>query len=105
MSKQSFFVDENKRKDLKVNQTVKLVDGSSLTSIDANGLYDVYIVNSYPKLTGINGELKTLKALVIETNLKNHICSGVIGNGYIQDTLIKIGDGLFRCNSTHLTII
>ena len=102
MSKQSFFVDENKRKDLKVNQTVKLVDGRSLTSIDANGLYDVYIVNSYPKLTGINGELKTLKALVIETNLKNHICSG---DGYIQDTLIKIGDGLFRCNSTHLTII
>lgn len=104
-SKQSFNVDDKKVKELKLKQKVRVIDGSSLTSIDDNGLYDIYIVNHYPKLTGLYGELRNLDAYVVETNIKNHICSGVCGFGYLQDVLIKIGSGLFRCNSTHLEII
>jgi len=102
MYKQSFQVDEHKKQNFKKGDIVRLIDGSSLTSVGFNGFVDTHIVNSYPNITGIEKELKYIDAIIIESNIKNHFCTGVVGIGYIQDVLIQIGKGLFRCNSTHI---
>jgi len=98
-------------KDIKVNDRVRVIDGSSLTYLGKEYLpnkaeygdnpKECVIVESYPLLTGSTDKLKDIIADVIEISIKNRctIPSFGLDVGYLQDIVVKIGNGYFRTSS------
>lgn len=96
--KKTFTIRVYKDNNLKVGDKVRLVDGSGFTSIEDN-TREVYIVVAYPNLTGSDVVLKELVAEVTEINITDKVCKGVLDNVYLQDIVVKIGEGFFRTSS------
>lgn len=76
--------------EIKVGDTVKLIDGSGL-SLDPNqypNAKKLYIVHSYPEY-GFHSPLKTYEYKVIETGINDYVIEGALGKtAYLQDILI-----------------
>ena len=64
-SKRSFKIKKLINKNIKVGDTVKIVDGSGI-SLKNNYNKKIYIVNYYPELTGSNSNLKDINATVLK---------------------------------------
>ena len=88
---------------INVGATVRLIDGSSLSCI--NALMDFYIVESYEDMTGSKLELQHIDAEVIEVGVSDYVCEGVNGHAYLQDIVIKIGLRKFRTSSGLVKIV
>lgn len=103
-SKRSFKIKKLINKNIKVGDTVKIVDGSGI-SLKNNYNKKIYIVNYYPELTGSNSNLKDINATVVKTGVKNYVCEGVSGFSFRQDVVIKIGNSEFRTFSKSLRLV
>lgn len=88
-------------KEIKVNDVVKLIDGSALTCVDENK--DIYIVLPYPKLTNSEKKLKDLFFTVLQTNVTDFICVYESESTYLQDLLISVNGKKFRTCSQFVT--
>jgi hypothetical protein len=90
--------------ELKVGDIVRVYDGSSITSEKDDKA--IFIVHSYPELTGLNNELKDINAEVLKVGIDDLFCFGCHGfrddpsSIYRQDIQIKIGNGIFYTNSS-----
>lgn len=97
----SLKVEEYINKDIKVGDKVIMIDGSSFTSVE-NTDEELYIVDSYPKLTGSSSIIKEIIGEVVETGIKNFAVPGY-DCYYLQDIVVKIGKGKFRTASKMVT--
>ena len=89
--------------DVKVNNIVRLIDGSSLTA-DSNYDTDVYIIYAYPEITGLFTILKTTDAIVTKTNITSNFTEAAGDNRYYQqDIELQIGAAKFYTCSGHVT--
>jgi len=99
MNKQFYKIIREVNKDIKVGDTVKLIDGSGLSNID-NPEKEYYIVFSYPDLTGIiRTALGQIECVVLETGITDIITSP---NNFVKDSYcygvdirIKVGNTEF----------
>lgn len=103
INKKSYIVSEwsyPEEKNFKVGDTVRIIDGSALTCDKSET--DIYIVFSYPELTGNDTELKQLDFKIKQLGINNHFCGGVGNKIYRQDALIEYNGVEFRTNSQAL---
>jgi len=84
--------------EIKVGDRVCLIDGSAL-SCEESGSTEVIIIMAYPELTHRSETLKNIIGEVVEVGVTDKIVLGVCGNCYLQDIVVKIGDGVFRTAS------
>lgn len=102
--KNQFQLRQIKSQELKVGDVVRVYDGSSITSEKDDKA--IFIVHSYPELTGINNELKNIDAEVLKVGIDDLFCFGCPrfkcepSSIYRQDIQIKIGNGIFYTNSS-----
>jgi len=80
---------------IKLNDKVRLIDGSGLTHYDNNDIDELYIVLSYPKITKSERHLKDLIFEVDEIGLKTNVCTGY-NCAYIQDIVVSFNGVKFR---------
>lgn len=94
-------IDEN----IKIGDTVRLIDGSGLCSIThPNKAF--YIIYSYPFVTGSHLILTDMTAEVVQINISNIVSweeYHSLGYCYQLDIIIKLGDALFRTCSKFVT--
>jgi len=96
MQKQSYKIRKFINPDIKVGNKVKLIDGSGLSVKDTEH-EDVYIVFAYPVLTGSHERLKDIEAYVEEIDIEDIIIPSFgLDTAYLQDIVVKIGEGYFR---------
>lgn len=101
MNKKSYKIKHLRNADINIGDEVYLIDGSALTILNPDGsdpvdvTNNLYIVDSYPSLTGLNIPLKEIKAIVIKTNITDSIIPGFI-LAYVQDIIVQIGTAQFR---------
>lgn len=92
---------------IEIGNIVKLTDGSSL-SLKENSKKKLFIVHSYPEITGSNKLIKDMQGIVIEKNITDKGVTFETGMNYIvykQDILVQIGRAKFRIASKHVTKI
>jgi len=80
---------------IKLNDKVRLIDGSGFTHYDYNDDGELYIVLAYPKITKSEMKLKDLIFEVEEIGLKTNVCQGY-NCAYIQDIVISYNGIKFR---------
>lgn len=102
--KNSIELKFRKKSDIKIGDSVFLIDGSGLTSIDCIDK-SIYIVYPYPEITKDSRSLQNIEGTILEINIDNHAC--VYGNvtAYVQDVIVKIGEGRFRTCSNFVSKI
>ena len=88
---------------LKVGDTVKLIDGSSLTALNYDE--EVYIVFPYKKLTGTEERLKDIIAVVTDVEVEGLFCKGADNSIYKQDIELVAGTGIFYTNSSMVKLL
>ena len=99
--KQSIRINLNRNQDIKLGDTVRLCDGSSLANRDIDNRFN--IVSSYESVTGLKSELKHCDAEVIEVGVYDQVSvDGFLNSGYLQDIVIQIGKSFFRTSSRHV---
>jgi len=101
MSKKSFKIKLLINSEVKVGDTVRLFDGSSL-SVVGDDSREVFIVFSYPGLTQRHELLKYLDAKVTRVGVQDRVSQGA-NSLYLQDIVIKIGTTEFRTASQLVT--
>lgn len=89
---------------IKVGDSIRIFDGSSLSRKDDNRR-SYYIVNSYPAIIGTNDDLNEIIGSVVETNITDQIHISNFDWGYLQDIVIKLGDSEFRTSSRMVKIV
>lgn len=100
--KKTFTIDTFINNDIKVGDKVFLIDGSAFTCMSNeldNEVESIYIICSYPKLTGSDKIIKEIVAEVLEVGISNKCCSAVCNKVYLQDIIVQIGTGKFRTAS------
>jgi len=95
MKKQTFTLKKHINSEIKAGDKIVVWDGSGFTPLDHTE-EELYIVCSYPELTGIENKIQNIVGEVIYTGIQNNICMGCLGTVYQQDIVIQLGDGLFR---------
>lgn len=88
-------------KEVKVNDAVKLIDGSGLTSVDFEN--EVFIVCAYPELTKSHKNIEDLIFTVLQTNVTDYVCFYENSSSYLQDLLISVNGNKFRTCSKFVT--
>jgi len=78
---------------IKVGDKIKIIDGSGLTVESGK---KVYIVYPYFEITKSNLNLQAIDGEVVETNINNYVSEGAVETCYLQDIIIKLGEGTFR---------
>jgi len=99
----SLTLSELKTKDLKIGDKIVINDGSSISIKDeelAMKYDEIYIVYAFSELTGTNLSLHSMVGTVEEINVKDKFIAGVDNRIYQQDIVIKLGNCLFRTNSS-----
>jgi hypothetical protein len=96
--KKSLRVISHRNPLIRKGDIVRVTDGSAFTYIQDTTLV-VFIVFPYPELTGSTTKIKDLEAEVIETDITDMISSSSLDIAYLQDIIVKIGDGFFRTSS------
>src|SRR5690349_19850134 len=88
--------------DIKVGDTVRLIDGSGCTPLKTGE--KVIIVFSYPKYTGLESELRHIPAMVAESGISNFGLpfSDIL---YTQDIIVRSGNSEFRTCSAFVAKI
>jgi GTP-sensing pleiotropic transcriptional regulator CodY len=83
---------------IKIGDNVQFHDGSSIScdTIDT----DIYIVNAYPKLTGMTINLQAITGKVVEVGIDDKVllfssCDLV----FLQDIVVELGNSKFRTSS------
>jgi len=101
--KNSFEIKTFKDESLKVGDKVKIWDGSGFSYIGDTDEH-VAIVHSYPEMTASNEKLLDIEGEVVEIGVTNR---GVMGFRciYLQDIVIKLGEGLFRSCSEFVCVV
>lgn len=80
---------------IQLGDRVKLIDGSAL-SCDTHK-EDLYIVFSYPALTGSESTIKDMEGIVVEINVQDRILnSRGLSMAYLQDIVVSLGKANFR---------
>lgn len=81
---------------IKVGDTIRCVDGSSLTTIKGK---KKYIIDS---IKGV--EIKYISGVVTKIHQAN-ITNGMSNHFYLQDIIVRLKDKDYRINSCHVTRI
>lgn len=102
--KRSVEVNFEINKKIKVGDSIKIFNGSSLSRKDDNER-SYYIVSFYPEVTGTNDDLEEIIGSVVETNITDQIHISNFDWGYLQDIVIKLGDAEFRTSSRMVRIV
>lgn len=83
---------------IKAGDKVYIKDGSSLSPLGSDET--VYIVDSYPHLTGVEDVIKNIEGVVVQVGIEDCFLSSVAGKSlFRQDILVCFGKGLFYCSS------
>lgn len=101
MKDKSYTLVKTIKPEIKKGDKIYLIDGSSLTAEESKKEH--YIVYSYPELTGSHLNLKEIEATVIQAGIQDSLCMGVNDIIYLQDLIVKVGKGLFRIASGHVS--
>jgi hypothetical protein len=94
--KTSFTFTKHIDNTIKVGDQVCFYDGSAISCDESITDDPMYIVFEYPELTGSSKILKEIIGIVSATGIKDRVCH--VGNtgGYLQDCIVKLGNGYFR---------
>lgn len=97
MKKLNFRIKTLINNEIKVNDTVRLIDGSALSLVHNNEVDWYVIVSSYPRITGSNENLKDIDCIVLETGITDIISNpdSIVSNCYLCDIKVKVGDAQF----------
>ena len=83
---------------IKVGDKVRMVDGSAF-SYSGKQTESLFIVQSYPELTGLNAIIKDIDATVLAVNIDNVATLWRDSSAYITDIKLSIGNGeFFTCS-------
>lgn len=97
MIKKQFKIKSYINPDIKIGDTVRLIDGSGLTH--STNIEDVYIIGRYPHLVNSNLPLSEMRFKVVNTGITDLVCEGVCDLVYLQDIKIEYeGSVFFTCS-------